>query len=115
MKKEIVNLGEPDWPWFLKLIFLTPFWFLFPSDERKSWEEFKNSLISHKCKYDLDKPIKGDNSVFYHFECLHTGCNIVHPDNSTCTKCGRTIYVVKRDENLKIIPEMCISCKYPLY
>lgn len=115
MKKEIVKLGEPDWTWIFRLFFLTPFWFLSPSEERKSWEEFKNGLIDHKCKYDLDKPIKSEDSDYYFFECLHTGCNIVAPDKSNCTECGKEIFIVKRDKDLKIIPELCISCKYPLH
>lgn len=115
MKKEIISLGTKNWLWLLKLVFLTPFWLIRPLEDRKSWEEFKNGLIDHKCKYDLDKPIREKYSDYCHFECLHTGCNIVDVDKSNCTQCGKTIYAVKRDENLKPIPELCISCKYPLH
>jgi len=112
-KTEIVSLGTKDLLWYIELFFLTPFWLLRPED-RKPWVEFKNGLISHKCKYDLDKPIKPDDCNFYHFECLHTGCNIVDVDKSYCTKCGKVNFIPKRDENLKLIPELCVSCKYPI-
>ena len=111
-KKQIVSLGEKGVFWELKIILLAPFWFVRPQEDRKTWEEFKNGLIDHKCKYDLDKPILDNDSGYCHFECLHTGCNIISMDRSNCTDCGKEIVAVKRDKNLKPIPEMCISCKY---
>ena len=50
---------------------------------------------------------------YYHFECLHTGCNIVAVDKSKCSNCETAIYAPKRDENMNLIPELCIECKYP--
>ena len=113
-KKQIVNLGEKGVFWKLEIILLAPFWFLRPPEDRKPWVEFKNGLIDHKCKYDLDKPIKGEASDFYHFECLHTGCNIVKTDTIDCYNCGKTIFIPKRDKDMKLIPELCLSCKYPI-
>lgn len=66
--------------YYLQLIFITPIWILYtPFEDKKSWKEFKSSLIKHKHEFDYDNPIHdyigGRKNTCW--PCKHFGCNLV--------------------------------------
>ncbi len=84
-----IKLGKKGFWYYVQLILLTPLWASRVSDERKTWEEFKGGLISHKHEFDFENP-SYDNAVYKtgkHYKCKHLGCNLVEVKNPDGTWC----------------------------
>lgn len=68
------SLGKKTFWWYVRAALLTPFWLLYPGD-RKTWDEFRNGLVKHKCEYDYDD-LRIDK-LGGHYCCKHYGCTII--------------------------------------
>lgn len=79
------NLGKKSFWYYVRLILLTPLWLAMTSSTKKSWNEFSNGLISHKC--DFETEVKYDDEYkWYYKKCKHLGCNVISPCDKTGTK-----------------------------
>jgi hypothetical protein len=97
--KEQISLGKKTLLFYVQLILITPFYFLYVSDTKKTWKEFVNGLITHEHEWK-DEPFEvkdWGNSISKCHECKHYGCNIVHHKNYLTQK-GAEFY--KRFPNL---------------
>ncbi len=79
----IISLGKKSIWWRIKIFLVSPFWLFSLSPTKKSWKEFANGLISHKCEYDYENPVTDNYGKYYC--CKHYGCNIVSLKNEDGT------------------------------
>lgn len=75
---DIVNLGKKSIGYYIKLFLLTPIWWINMNENRKSYTEFKNGLIDHKCDFH-GEAINHEKYSWQYTKCKHTGCNIIDP------------------------------------
>jgi len=71
----MINLGKKTFWWRVRVVLYSPIWFFYESLTKKSWEEFKHGLITHKCEFDRSTYEALDENLRL-YSCKHFGCNM---------------------------------------